>query len=416
MTILIKLKNLLFNLLTFIMNVFIWRDPKVWLFGAWMGKRFADNPRFLYQYLYEHKEKYKVSRLIWVTDNPEIIGELKELGYEVYLKKSFKGIFWHLRSGVHFVSNYYAATFGQSGDILGVLSAGATKIQLWHGVGLKATGLLRVGYFSESSSLTNVIRKKVLYNKALLGNKIFSPGCWSKRKQLATSEENKRVVIEDVGVPREQIFIGGYPRLFTSEILLKSEKHVLNKIREMSTGKTIVLYCPTFREKKQSDSGYQNPIEDKDFRDFLWTHDFVWLEKRHAASTFHFAAQEDEFVHFLDSQFDVNLIYDSIDILLTDFSSASSDCIYKGKKVLSFVPDYDEYCNEERGLLCKYEKYYPGIVTKSLDELKIGLMETKSSQYYSDKRRRKYDECRSFLYENHPDNMEWVVDQIIKNI
>lgn len=414
MTIIIKFKNLLLNLLTLFVNIFIWRDSKVWLFGAWMGKRFADNPRFLYQYLNEHKEQYGIYRLIWVTDNREIIDEMREFGYEVYLKTSLKGLYWHFRSGVHIVSNYYAATFGQPGDILGVFSTGAKKIQLWHGVGLKATGLLRVGYFSDSSSVTNIIRKNILYNRYLLGNRMFSPGCWSNRKQLATSEENKRVAVYDVGLPSEQVFIGGYPRLFSPSILFKKEELELKRIRDISSGKTVILYCPTFREKKQSDSSYINPIENKSFRDFLWQHGFLWLEKRHAASTYNFSVKEDDFVHFLSSDFDINLLFDYVDILLTDFSSASSDFIYKRKKVLSFVPDYDEYCNEERGLLCKYEKYYPGIVTKSMEELKIGLLKTKSSNYFDKDRREKYEECRTFLYGDHPDNMEWVVDQIIK--
>ena len=84
----------------------------------------------------------------------------------------------------------------------------------------------------------------ILYNRYLLGNRMFSPGCWSNRKQLATSEENKRVAVYDIGVPSEQVFIGGYPRLFSPSVLLKKEKLELKRIRALSSGKTVILYCP----------------------------------------------------------------------------------------------------------------------------------------------------------------------------
>ena len=54
----------LINLLVFIANLFIRRDKKVLLFGSWMGNRFADNSRFLFQHLAAHRDAYGLKHIV----------------------------------------------------------------------------------------------------------------------------------------------------------------------------------------------------------------------------------------------------------------------------------------------------------------------------------------------------------------
>ncbi len=58
-----------YNLFTLIVNLFIWRNKKVILFGSWMGDKFTDNPRFMFQYLHAHRDEYDIKKLVWVTRN-----------------------------------------------------------------------------------------------------------------------------------------------------------------------------------------------------------------------------------------------------------------------------------------------------------------------------------------------------------
>ena len=243
----------------------------------------------------------------------------------------------------------------RDGDILGELSSGAVKIQLWHGVGIKAVGNLRVQ--KQALTLQNKIRNLIL-GKCFLGNKLFSPGCWDGRYQLATGEENARVAHYDLGADTANIFIGNYPRLTDNPITLPSEKEALDRLQTVISGKRVLLYCPTFREKKQDDSQYYDPLDVEEFRAFLEKNNFLWLEKRHFSSSFTMTIHKSESIYYIDSDFDINLLYNHIDVLITDYSSASSDCIYKGIKVISFIPDKNEYEHEERGFVCEYSKYY----------------------------------------------------------
>ena len=409
----IKFKNLFFNLYVMFLGLFIKRDKSVWLFGSWMGRRFADNSRFLFQYLNDNKSKYGISEVIWVTDNAELITELTQLGYKSVLKNSKEGKHWHLKAGVHVVCNMPAKAGNRAGDIRGELSAGAIRIQLWHGVGIKGVGNLRVQ--KQANTLQNKLRR-VLLGKHLLGNKVFSPGCWDDRYQIATSEENARVAHDDLGAPKEKIIRAGYPRLIDGLALLPEEEKIIKIINEMRAGRKILLYCPTFREKKQSESLYVNPTDNKEFIRFLEDIDVLWIEKRHASSTFTIAEHTSRALYYLDSDFDINVLYKYIDVLITDYSSASSDCVYKQKIIISFIPDQEEYESDERGFVTDYEKYYPGNQAKSIKELQHEITVALSDDYYTEEMRNKYQQCRTFLYADHPSDMGWITEQILNKI
>lgn len=48
------------------------RNNRIWLFESTFGKRFADNPRYLYLYVSQNKEKLNI-RPIWISHNKEIV-------------------------------------------------------------------------------------------------------------------------------------------------------------------------------------------------------------------------------------------------------------------------------------------------------------------------------------------------------
>ena len=130
------------NLCIFLLNLFIWRSKQIWLFGSWMGEKFADNSRFLFQYIDENKKTFGIKKVIWVTKNPDVLNELRLHGYECYLFNSKKSFYYHIKSGVHVICNS-SASKRFCNDIRTNLSFGAKKIQLWHGVGIKAVGNLK---------------------------------------------------------------------------------------------------------------------------------------------------------------------------------------------------------------------------------------------------------------------------------
>ncbi len=86
-----------FNTLIKIVQFLIFKDEKMVIVGGWRGKRYADNSRYLFEYLNQHKTELNLSKVIWITENTEISQELKSRNLEVYKKKSLKSIYYHFK-------------------------------------------------------------------------------------------------------------------------------------------------------------------------------------------------------------------------------------------------------------------------------------------------------------------------------
>ena len=115
------LNNLKWNVYTGIHTVLWPRDKNIWLFGSWMGEKFADNSRFLFQYLHENKSKFGIRKVVWVTNNSDVLEEIRSLGYEAYLMDTQESKYFHLKAGVHVICN------SRDTDICTKYSFGAKK-------------------------------------------------------------------------------------------------------------------------------------------------------------------------------------------------------------------------------------------------------------------------------------------------
>lgn len=108
------------------------RDRNIWLFGSTFGRRFADNPKYFYLYISQHKEEYGI-RPVWLSHNREVVGLLRKADggkgtYEAYYYHSLRGIWLALRGKIYLFDNY-------SKDINFWQSGGAIKNQplAWRG-------------------------------------------------------------------------------------------------------------------------------------------------------------------------------------------------------------------------------------------------------------------------------------------
>lgn len=400
-----RLLYLLTNICVSILNIFIRRDKQIWLFGAWMGNRFSDNPRYLFQYVNENKETLSAKKVIWVTRNAQVYLLLSELGYIVYRCGTLKSFYWHIKAGVHVVCDIPNKTGVYSGDIDGLLSWGATKLQTWHGVGIKACGRLK------NDSLNF---KGIRFNKNL--RHFFYPGGWDKCYWLVTSKEDARVKSLDFGLDENQLIVSCYPRNCKGLKSFESEQTIINQLQGLrNSGKTLVIYLPTFRSKDDENS-FIAPVQIEGFMRFIESHNIIWIEKRHSASTYHADKVQSPNVLYIDSNFDINLIYECIDVVVSDYSSSISDALAKDVRVLHYVPDYDHYSKDDRGFVADYYSYHPGIVVRNPLEFLSALEETVSKDYFTDKRMKKYNECKTLLFDDRVPDMKALCHQIIKRL
>lgn len=369
----------LINLFTDVINIFLKRDKSIVLCGAWMGEKFADNSRFLYQYLFKNKQKYGLKRVIWVTRNVKTFVALTELGYEAYMMHSLKSIYFHFKAGIYIICNMGFYVEGYNGDTMGQFAGNAIKINAWHGIPIKAGK-------STSLNIKNAnIKSQIIYRLRTnsLFCSIFTPGHWDKAFFLSTGRECTRRCSDFLGVNTKFFIETGYPRNCIAQDYLSRENDVIFRINSFDK---VLLYAPTFREHES----VPHPLQDTTFKQFIETNEYLWIEKPHQAmKCFTGKTEEEKYFLYLESDFDINVILPKITLLITDYSSVCFDAIAYNKPVLFYAPDYEYYLQKERGFLCNYKEFAGKNLSMTLNELKkqiINFFDEKTFKQYTIKR------------------------------
>ncbi|MDB2701957.1 CDP-glycerol glycerophosphotransferase family protein, partial [Flavobacteriaceae bacterium] len=189
------------------------RNKKKIIFGSWYGEKYADNPRYLFEFFssFNDYESY------WITRNKTIYKRLKSQNKKVLLVNSISGIYHSLTAGVIIFSS------GKK-DVNPYFINGAIIINLWHGAPLKKICKLNDKVNSE------------LINK-LKG--FFLPNIYEYNIDyvLSTSKVFDQILSKSFGVNSKNILKFGYPR---------NDSFFLEKEITATTRK--ICYLPTFRD------------------------------------------------------------------------------------------------------------------------------------------------------------------------
>ena len=214
------------NIIVEFIGLIIQRENKIVLMGAWMGDKFADNTRYLYEYLQQNKKEYEIKKLIWVTRDKKTYENMHLKGYEVYMMHDSKSFYYHLKAGVHIVCNLSFPVKGYAGDIMGQLSGRAIKINTWHGISMKAGN--STGENQKRQGLLGRVKFYLRKNKTFYG--FFSPGHWDKAFYLSSGDEATQRVSKFCGILTKQFIECGYPRNCKEITVHKNEKDISEKM------------------------------------------------------------------------------------------------------------------------------------------------------------------------------------------
>lgn len=198
------------------------RSRKIYVFGAWLGEKFADNPKYLFLEAQDDPE----IRPVWITKNPEVCRQIRGMGYEAYLSGSMKGIWMQLRAK-------YAVVCNGISDVNHAFMGRAIFLNLWHGVPLK-----KVGYDDDKVKNWDSRGQKIrrLIQQIPLG-----------REYVAATSENYKPIYESAfRRPSDHILVVGQPR---NDIFFDREGKfpVQHRLRNAARGRKIILYAPTHR-------------------------------------------------------------------------------------------------------------------------------------------------------------------------
>jgi len=340
------------------------RDERLWVFGARGGDGFVDNAK--YQYLWTLENSPEI-RPVFLTKDVETIRTLQSSGYEAYHAHSLRGRLLTLRAGVVCVTQGLR-------DVQMGTTAGATLVQLWHGLPLKT-----IGWDAEWADQPWPVQQchRSMADEVDL--------------VTAPSEPAIEPLSSGLGIDPERFVVTGYPRtdVFGNDIEgadLTVDKESIEAVKSHAGDQPVVFYLPTYRESGTSfvealdTEAIGTQLADSDAHLYIKAHPYEPVS----------AAADHERVHWLAASVDPYLVLPHADVVVTDYSSVLFDYLAADRPIVLFAYDRAAYI-ADRGLYFEYESVAPGpVVTETaslcsaLDEA-LAAVRGESDPYAADR-------------------------------
>jgi CDP-glycerol glycerophosphotransferase len=375
-----KYKHLFYILYIFFLPIWYFerlipRQKNLWIFGAWYGQRYSDNSRALYEHCIKYHPEIKA---VWITRNKAVCQKLKREQKPVCLSYSLSGILCCLRAKIAFISNSVL-------DFNPFFLNGIINVWLWHGMPIK-----KIGYSEEKNK--NIPRLKLILSRML------NPYHQIKIDYTITASDFfLPFLAEAFRLPISRILKTGSPRcdvFFTN----RQSSYIMN-LRETYKDAKILMYMPTFRKALLTEEPFNPFIEGKygftakAFYDWLSSNNIIFLYKPHFIDDkVHININNNRFIFLTDDKYDdLYEVLNSIDILMTDYSSVYFDFLAARKPIILAPFDYEEYIKHSRAHYYDYntvineEKYisWNGLLSKSFDNIKSEGVLWKQKIFYS---------------------------------
>ena len=401
-----KLKKLLtytIMLPLYWLSLVIPKDKNLWVFGAWFGEKYADNSKYLFEYVNKYHPEIKA---IWLTSNQNTFKLVKNKGYKVAKTYSLKGIYYSLRAKVGVIST------GLS-DINMYLTGNMQIVQLWHGIPLKKI------MFDDKITFRHptIFKKLLFFFFPFLKKNIY----YSDALLIATSEEVRRKISSAFKVSLKQVKITGYPRNDSFFQEPKEELEFVKKLLQLKMqGKKLAIYMPTHRkEGRMNISKFLSNLKfiDEKLKE-LNCMLLVKLHYYHISENLHLM-KEKEFsnITILDDNLiegDVYNILRLTDVLITDYSSIYFDYLLLDRPIIFAPFDIEDYLKEDREFYYEYDKVTPGPKARNWNEVLMYVKEAiENPEKYKDER----EKIKNIFHKHQDGNSSRrVFNEIIKII
>lgn len=368
------------------------KSYKIWIFGAWYGKKYSDNSRQLFEYV---NSNHPEILCIWLTRNKSIVKKLRNSGYKSYLIYSIHGVLYSLIAGINIVSS------GKR-DINQYWISGSRIVQLWHGNPFKKICLddkySKVHSFYYSTLVKNLFPFQYEYNFDYV---VSNADIFTNKMARAFGVDDNMVLV--TGCPRNDLF-------YEKENLL--EKPIITS-RHAKAKK--IIYLPTFRDKADGlDLFGDYGFEINNFISFLEKHDLVFLYKGHFADRNLMSIEmvDGRIINLNDIE-DINFILKDADLLITDYSGAYFDFLLTLKPIIFSAFDLEKYVSNSRELYFNYNENVAGPIAQNWDEVKFWIIELFREDNYKQLRIEMNNKFNLF-HDNR--NSERVFNELIKRI
>jgi CDP-glycerol glycerophosphotransferase len=309
------------------------------LYECFGGREYSDNPRAIHEELVRRGAPFEH---LWIVRDgrcnvPETAVAVRELSrdyYDAYARARYV------------VANDYWPRFAAR-------RPEQMWLQTWHGSPLKLLG----------DQLAR--RPKAVYEYRRFAGQsaenwdyVVSPGPWAT-STLQRAFPASSVILEQ-GLPR-------------TDVLMRADRDELaadvRRCLGLPADRRVVLYAPTYRDHLRSGDTYRlGPILDLAAVRSALERDAVVLFRRHPRVVGALPLSGAD-VHDVSDFPDATELLLAVDVLVTDYSSATFDFAALKRPILFFTPDLETYRDEIRGLSIDLEREAPGPLLRTTGEV-----------------------------------------------
>lgn len=328
------------NLPLYYAMYFIHPKKNLWIFGAWFGEKYFDNPKFLFEYV---QEKYADIEIIWITKDKSICNN-KDILY----KYSFKAIYKSLRGEVFIVTHSTVM------DIYKFINNNSRiVVQLWHGIPIKKIANDDKRY--ETSSTLKKIKRKLILTLFPFTKPLY-------RLTIASSEDDKKNMITAFNTIDKNVKVTGYPR----NDVFKSNQKNCSEFK--------ILYAPTLRDKIDDEVNLFDDFgfDSKKVLELLESKNIYLDIKMHPANKIDVKFKNSinsNYIKFLESKIEINEIIQDYSIVVSDYSGLYVDFLLTDRPIIFAPFDYEKYITKDRELYYDYDEVTPGPKCKNWEEV-----------------------------------------------
>lgn len=345
------IKALCIGILFFPIRRFVKPQKKLWLFGSDKGMKYAQNSRYLFEYV---RKKHPEIDAYWMTQSQELYNSLKERGVPVINNISIKGAYYSSKAQLKVVSTWL-------NDILYTFE-GQNVANVLHGVPIKKIFYDHNVHTNSNSIIKSVINK--LSDWFLLDYKLENT-CFTPVPSQFFKE------IESKAMRNENVYVVGQPR---TDAFLHFDSGTIREKFGIDNNAFVVTYMPTHRAYGKGEPSPHIFIDNEEAINFFSNNNIVIIWKQHVNMLEKYQKREADkcfkefsFDYSIDSQ---ELLFIS-DVLITDFSSCFVDFMLLKRPILFY--HYDDYEKNDN------ELYYGSELLE-----KIGSISDNEKKLFSD--------------------------------
>lgn len=351
-----KILRLAKNWLIYLRSYHTKKDPMIWVFGEWFGKRCGDNCTYLANYVVKRNSDIKI---FWICDESTDTSDLnKKISVVVRDSKMSDDIL--NRAGAIFLNQNFldvsSSEFNKYGKAL--------SINFWHGFPWK-----KIGHDGSK-------RQGLLFD---IYCKMIDP-IEKATKYVTVSDEYTKRIKSAFGVKGKQLINSGYPRnsiFYSAKEIQKCRDYVCNRVANscpwlIDKEIRIVTYMPTFRDNGDKCANLCT-LFDNDFIEYLKENNIVIIQKAHFVESVNHRQYQNQNNVINVNDIEASVLMAGTDVLISDYSSCIFDFLLLNRPIIHFVYDYEQYRMHDRGLYYEIEDVRCGDVVYKDNELQEAI-------------------------------------------